>query len=418
MYADRVGSRASLLLWLGMTGCSKLLDIQDVSGPADARRNPGDTIGPPVDQAQLPVCTAQRVVELIGGNGGLAWFTLVWPMPDVVTAYAPQFAIDSPASYANASPDPSHPLFARLYVGNLPLWSGVGATPQPTAFVAGANETHTSAPTSVVAMLGNDLPAYAATLQDGLAPPVPALSFAGGGPFGTGETPVTAATANGAPAALEAAGVPSSVAEALAPNSAQLARYNTANANANERELGAELAFAANAFAAGVVGVVQMDAYRDDPHGAFDSGIATVAAHANETAMSLDAFYRDLAAANETSCGTGHGPLSLADNVVMMVLGDTPKDSYTTSGWPDGTGGNANYFYLRSNGFTKPGWFGQIDAQKSRKTFDPTTGALGGGDATSDTAAAQAAALYAIARGNAAAVGAITTAPYGGVVAQ
>ena len=47
-----------------------ILGIEELNGPGDA----GSASGPP------PVeCQAQRVVHLVGGNGGLAWFTLVWP---------------------------------------------------------------------------------------------------------------------------------------------------------------------------------------------------------------------------------------------------------------------------------------------------------------------------------------------------
>jgi hypothetical protein len=129
----------------------------------------------------------------------------------------------------------------------------------------------------------------------------------------------------------------------------------------------------------------------------------------------LEAFYTDLLPFNELDCGNGGDFLSLADNVVMIVTGDTPKNSFMATGWPDGTPGNANWMYVRSNGFTKPGWFGDV-SETGRTNFDPNTGmpAMVGIDVSTD--AAVAGTLFAIARGDAAAIQPFTSAPFGGVV--
>src|SRR5262245_31188734 len=65
------------------------------AGASDAGSNttPPPTSTPPTStpdatadaRTPLPECGAQRVVHLVGGFGGLAWFTLVWPAPAVIT---------------------------------------------------------------------------------------------------------------------------------------------------------------------------------------------------------------------------------------------------------------------------------------------------------------------------------------------
>ena len=71
---------------------------------------------------------------------------------------------------------------------------------------------------------------------------------------------------------------------------------------------------------------------------------------------------------------------------------------------------------MRSNGFLKPGWFGAITSG-ARTNFDATTGALDVAATTaSSTAAAQLGALFAISRGNTAAVTQASSAPFAGVV--
>ena len=47
--------------------------------------------------AAIAECSAQRAVYLVGGNGGLASFTLAWPLPAVIQHFAPQYAYDQPA---------------------------------------------------------------------------------------------------------------------------------------------------------------------------------------------------------------------------------------------------------------------------------------------------------------------------------
>lgn len=360
-------------------------------------------------------CTAQRAVHIVAGVGSHAWTTQVWPVPAVITGFQPQYAFDAPANAKPVGTDAAHPLYARR-IGTRAVWEGTGTAPQPSVFLGGVNETHTLTPTSILTNQGVGLAAAGAALQTSLAPVVPALVFTPAGPYGT---------AAGAPAAISVTNIDGAIAalhgkitlaqeQMLRPSAAQLARYTPLNAAAAELTLASRLAFTANAFGLGLVGTVVVPGYNDDPHGAFDSGTATT--RASRLATTLDAFYADLAAFTESTCGHAGAALSVANNTVVTIAGDTPKNPFMRAGWADGTLGNSNWMYLRSNGFTKPGWFGQY-LPSGRTNFNPTTGALDpAATNASGAAAAFAGTLYAIARGNQAAVARFTTAPYAGVI--
>lgn len=405
--------RSALILCLA--GCSSLLGIDDLEGPSDGGPNPPPLDGPPGPAVD---CKAQRTVHIVAGTGGLAWFTLIWPPAGVIKNFTPTFAYDDPGLAKDVTTDPSHPLFIRKN-GALGVWEGKGTNPQPSVFVAGQNETHTQTPSSVVTSGGNGLLAAAAAIQvSALAPPVPVLAFERSAPYGTAPgapTALVVADVEAAISSLEAQGVINALAASmLRPSSTQLARYAPANAPISVTTLGSRLAFTANAMKMGLFGSVLVPAFNDDPHGAFVDGSATV--RANQLAVMLDAFYADLETGNELECGKGGQLLSLADNVVLMVSGDTMKNSYMNSGWPDGTAGNSNLLYLRSNGFTKPGWFGDLQPGSIRVFFDPATGLGGTGDAQSDTNATFAGALYAIARGNRMAIAPYTSSQFDGLI--
>jgi hypothetical protein len=99
------------------------------------------------------------------------------------------------------------------------------------------------------------------------------------------------------------------------------------------------------------------------------------------------------------------------------VSGDTFKNPFSRTGWADGTPGNANLLYVRSNGWLKPGWFGAL-TPGTRTNFDPDTGALTSLGAPIASNAARLGALFAISRGDAAAVAAVSSQTYGGLVSS
>jgi hypothetical protein len=420
-------SRISILFALGaVTACGAASSGDDGAAAGDDGSSDSTQSAPvSVDDgagsatAALAECKAQRAVYLVGGNGGLASFTLAWPAPAVIKNFSTQYAYDQPAKALSVG-SPAHPLFARE-IGNQALWQGTGSAPQPSAFVAGSNETHTNMPQSiVVSPTAGGLMADGAVIQKPLAPVIPVMIFSPAGPYGTATgapTPVMVSNVTAAVAAFN--GKISAIQQAkLTPTSAQIASYFPAGAtpSAVETTLATNLAFTANALKLGLIGSVVLPAFNDDPHQLFQSGGAT--ARADDLASILNTFYTDLGTVNESSCGHAGKAISLADNTVMVVDGDTPKNSFNNAGWPDGTPGSANLLYVRSNGFTIPGWFGDLEPT-TRTNFDPNTGLPSAGTTNADsTAAAFAGTLYAIARGSQAKVATFTSAPYAGVLAQ
>ncbi|MBL8607193.1 MAG: hypothetical protein JNL38_07725 [Myxococcales bacterium] len=380
--------------------------------PSGARDADG-IVGPQLE------CPAQRVVHLVGGNGGFAWFSQVWPVPELVTAPMAAFAYDDPKLAVSAPSSTGHPLFARR-VASRAVWEGSGKRPMPTAFVAGTNLTHTATPNTT--RIGTvDVVAAGAALQKKLGAPIPVLRL--GRAFIYGPAPL-------APAAVDATDVdtavtaivkqldlPASVESSLRPDPAVVAQWAGAGARASIVALARGLSFAANAFRLNLVSTILLPAMEDDPHGAFAG--SGPGADTNAIAQVLDSFYRELQTRNEATCGHGGKALSLADNVVLLASGDTYKNPFDRGGWPDGTPDNSNVLYVRSNGYLLSGWFGRI-ASTGVVHFDTVTGAASTG--ATQAAATQAAlqgVLYAIARGDGGAVSEalpLVSVPYQGVI--
>ncbi|MBS2018066.1 MAG: hypothetical protein JST00_34655 [Deltaproteobacteria bacterium] len=387
------------------------------AGPGPDPNDGGTTSLPPSSgtDAESPFaeCPAQRTVHILAGNGGFAWFTLLWPLPPVITAPTADTAYDDVTKAASVGTT-GHPLYVRK-VGSRPLWEGTGSHPMPSAFVAGSNQTHTNLPTTTrLSGSGTDAVVAGAEAQKALTPLVPVLSIAYQPSPATGVT--VALKLEDAIAALKAKGMTAAQEAELQTDANILASWGVDTATStNVRDLATRLLFAANAFRLGLVGTVLLPGTNDDPHGAFtDVTVATTMA--DRLTRILDGFYTELAKSNEPRCGHGGKALSLADNVVTVVSGDTPKNSFARSGWPDGTAGNSNLLYVRANGWLVPGWFGSVTSA-ARTNFDPDTGQLSGAvTATTSTNAALAALLFAIARGNVPAVTAATSANYAGLV--
>jgi hypothetical protein len=344
-------------------------------------------------------------------------------VPLVITGFQPLFAFDDPAK-ATLVPGggADHPLYVRR-TGARYVWEGRGTHSQPSVFVAGTNQTHTSSPMTTTIAGGADVVAAGAVLQSALGATIPLLSFRAGliaGPAPGAPLPIVVTGVDSAIAALNAVSpLAAGVEQELKPSAAQLAACGiTTSTPTALTTLATLLLFTANAFRRNLLSTVLMPALNDDPHGAFAAGTTEPGKRSDSLAAILDGFYTELAGHPEPKSTPGGPPLSLADNVVLVVSGDTPKQSFQSNGWPDGTPGNSNLLYVRSNGYLKPGWFGTL-APNVRTNFDPTTGvAVAGSPAPPATAAAQLGLLFAIARGNTAAVTAISSAPFAGVIAS
>ena len=388
------------------------------SGPSSEGGADGNGPRSPDGSPALPECKAQRVLNIVAGNGGFAWFSQVWPLPDVITTYTATYSYDDPAKAALvAGTATDHPLYARK-IGTRPLWQGISTRPDPTAFVFGRNETHTQVP-STFQSGGFDILALGALLQAPLGAPLPALGF----------SPARYGTAPGAPTLTSVALVedaitaikavrpltPAEEAE-LRPSAAIVTSWIGAATTTGRTRMAEQLLFAANAFRLGLVATILMPGTADDPHGAFTSGDATIGA--DLLTSTLDGFYSELAKSNETTCGHAGKPLSLADNVVLIVNGDTYKNPFAREGWGDGTPGNSNLLYVRSNGFLEPGWFGRVSNTAGRINFDPNTGTLSTDTSiVPSSSAALLGVLYAITRGDKSAIASFAgSTPYAGVI--
>lgn len=413
----------------GAPGCGKAYDDAVVTpsseggvthgegGAGDAGPLP-DGAGPGDGGTLLPECGAQRAVHLVGGNGGLAWFTLVWPLPAVIEGFQTSYAYDDPSVASLVTSTPDHKLYARS-TGAVPALQGTGAHPHPTAIVTGPNETHSNMPTQSRLPNASEALAVGTIAQRALAPVVPAITISPV-PFG----PAPGVTAPSQVASVDAAitllkgtpGVTASMIAELDPDPNVVTAWAGTGQPVKITELTRALVLAANAFRLGVLGTLVVPAFRDDPHGAFTTPDATTVSTA--LARVLHAFYTELAKSNEARCGHAGKPLSLADNTVLVVTGDTPKNPFDQTGWPDGTPSSSNIVYVRSNGFLTAGWFGAVTAGGGAVWMDPTTGSPTAGRTMADARNAfTAGLLFAISRGNTSFVSAQTSAPYIGLVA-
>jgi hypothetical protein len=388
-------SRRALIKWtvaagaaLGVTR-SKVLDILErVGGPtlaAAAAENP-----------------TRRSVSLIAGTGGLAWFTLLWPQPDVALAANPALSWHKPGmAQAVAGTQ-------NLVVGPDTPWKNLPAGRQMTCFTAGANLTHTPNPGLMANGLnGNNIYSVFAALQSASPSVVPLVAI-GAAPNApdVGLTPVSrvqsatgivdlfnsaASRANGILArvsdaqlykaqyeaftqlnrasartttraayqtATSAAGfLGTNLAAKLAITPADLTRYGV---NGNMVQTVADLArafiIAVKAFKFGLTNAIVMPAMNDDPHTAFTAGGVNIIPPQLRTVF--DAFMADLTATTDDVTGK-----VLADDTVITITGDTTKSCLIPrggAGWDDSSPGNTNAVFIYSAGDLKPGWFGGI----------------------------------------------------------
>ncbi|MBX3201863.1 MAG: hypothetical protein KF894_27255 [Labilithrix sp.] len=406
---------ATIVACGGMYGADEPAATTDrADGGAD-----DDAPSPPPDGGEPTTreCRAQRIVHLVAGMGGLAWFTLVWPVPSVISSFDPAYAYDDPTRAAPApGTSTAHPLYARRVDGAI-VWEGTGKQPMPTVLVAGRNQTHTDSPITT-RMGAHEIVAAGAAAQESLAAPLASLRFVlpalhyGPAPDAPPIRDV-ASVGDAVDAIAEVTTLTEAQRAELAPG-ADLASWTGPNAPGAVVALATFLRFTATAFRDGLVGTVVMPAMSTDPHEVFSNGNAAPTADA--LGRVLHRFYEELSQSSEPSCTRAGEAVSLADNVVLLVSGDTPKNPFRRDSWPDGTPGGANWIYARANGYLVPGWFGQV-TPTGKASFNPSTGALDPA-AAADSAerAALAGVLFAMTRGDAAYVAGLDSGTYQGLV--
>jgi hypothetical protein len=350
-----------------------------------------------------------RSVHLIAGNGGAAWFQLLWPHNDIAAANNTQFAWHRPgeSTLVSGTDNP-------LTVGPDTPFRDLPAQKQMTVFQCGNNETHTSNPTSVVSLNGNNIISVASALQSASPSVIPMITI---GVVDAGTAPGAArpANVNNADgvvnlfnsAASRAGGLLSNAADATlykahydafaqlnraADRSTQRASYQTASSaaqflgtnlaaklqitqadldrygidgttRANVRDIGRAFIVAVKAFKMGLTNSVSLPAMRDDPHGAFADGSAMSVPPMLKKVF--DGFMNDLK--NTVDDNTGQ---VLADDTVITICGDTTKDPRNRGGWPDGTPNNSNVLWVYGAGHLKTGWFGGTRRDGTVQGFD------------------------------------------------
>ena len=354
-----------------------------------------------------------RSFHVFAGNGGQAWFQLLWPHYDIAMANNPNLSDHKPgqAQLAQGTKKP-------LAIGPDTPFAALSPQRQMTAFMAGSNETHTNAPTSMTSLGGNSIFGVVGALQSAVSSVVPVITV-GNVAYGTAAgapQPTGVANAGGMvdlfnSAASQAGGLlaqsrdanlytaqyqafaqlnraanrsttkqsyqtASGAAQFLGTNlSAQLqitnedlARYNiTANTRGNVAALGRSMIIGVKAYRMGLTNSILAPGPQDDPHGAFNGAVGARDVDVVPAQLKgiFDAFMADLTSNVDTATLR-----PLADDFVITIHGDTPKSPTNPVGWPDGTPGGTNWTYVWGGGHLYSGWFGRVDRNGAALGFD------------------------------------------------
>jgi hypothetical protein len=350
-----------------------------------------------------------RSVHIIAGNGGAAWFQLLWPHNDIAAAADPNFAWHRPGESMLVSGTDK-----PLTVGPDTPFKDLPASKQMTVFQCGNNETHTQNPTSVISLNGNNIISIASALQSASPSVIPMITI-GGVDAGTAPGAARPAGVNNADgvvnlfnsAASRAGGLLSNAADATlykahydafaqlnraADRSTTRSSYQTASSaaqflgtnlsaklqitqadldrygidgttRANVRDIGRAFIVAVKAFKMGLTNAIALPAMRDDPHGAFADGSAMSVPPMLKKVF--DGFMNDLKATVDDNTGQ-----VLADDTVITICGDTTKTPLNRGGWGDGTPNNSNVIWVYSAGHLKSGWFGGTTRNGVAQGFD------------------------------------------------
>jgi hypothetical protein len=400
----------------------------------------GESLIGPAFAEQAACSPVNRFVGNVMGNGGFAWMTQLWPFRDQ--------ALQAGRAFYATGQGREQPVAE----GDHPMWLGPDAPDfggrKMTAFVCGDNEAHTPKPTSVLKLdTGVSLFAAVAATQTASPTLVPAIAIgdlpyglANGAPMlssvasssGMVELFNSAAASPGGPLAgahdaalfeayykahLElrrAAALPTmakgfrtaksasallgkNLASQLRPTDADFQRYGIdSQTQPKLLEIATTLISTVKSFKLNLTSSVLLPGTNDDPHPAFadlPNSLQTITG----LGKIWSAFMGDLAAEDDPLCAGA----KLADNTVIAWTGDTGKDPFEPSGWPDGTPQGANWMYVLGAGMLRGGWFGDVRSDGTIQTWNPRTGAnVGGGDPTDLAGAAGGAVLYAIAKGD------------------
>ena len=170
----------------------------------------------------------------------------------------------------------------------------------------------------------------------------------------------------------------------LAPTPTDIAKWcgGVSPATGNVDDFARSMFVTAKAFELGLTAQVNMPFGNDDPHTALAANnLVTTTKVADQLASILENFLQYLSGVNDPV----NKSMKLSDAVVMTFSGDTPKEPYVASGWPDSTPGGSNWIYVMSQGRVKPGWFGNVKSNNTKENWDPATGLIIPGTPTATT---------------------------------
>lgn len=436
----RGSSRRDFLRWsatiaacLGVERARFLNVLNDTAGTAAA------------DTAQCN--TTNRHIHVLEGTGGLANWTLPFPIPAVIKGTNAQFSHHALGKGVDATG------YDRPYVyGPETPWQ-TGSTWKMSAFVGGNSEVHTDAPVSVVTLNPSSMLASAAAIQQANPTLLPVLAVGGGlqTVFGTAPgAPAIAAVgsptqlvglfnsqasrallqgeANGpmqesyykAFLGLNAAAGRGTVARPydvgkvsmnllarnlgpqLTPTAADLALFGVGTGTPTAvQNMARSMITTMKAFSLGLSSMLVVRGFNNDPHGMFAGGDAQAAAVSASIGKMMDGLYQLGKSLQDPGCSSK----TLADALVVSISGDTFKQPFNRDGWGDGTPGGSNLLYVMGAGQVKTGWFGELVNANTARAWDITNGNT---DAAANFQqvrgnlgrAAGAAALYAVAKGD------------------
>jgi hypothetical protein len=434
-------SRRDFLRWSATAGAclglerSRLLNvINDTAGSAAA------------DQAAC--ATTNRHIHVLEGTGGLANWTLPFPVPAVIKGTNQQgshYAIGQGKDAAGYDKP-----FAN---GPDTPWQ-TGSTWKISAFLGGNNQTHTDDPDATLKLGNNGLIASASAIQQANPTLIPVLmvgKFTGGTVFGSAPGAPSVSTVPGpndlvglfnsqasrallqtpdngalqeayykAFLGLNAAAGRSTVAKAyatgklsmnllaknlssqLTPTDGDLSAFGVdSNSPSAVANMSRSMITTVKAFSLGLTSMLVVRGFNNDPHGLFAGGNTDAANVGSSMGKMLNGLYALGKSLPDPACSAK----TLADALVFSVSGDTYKNPFNRDGWGDGTPSGTNLLYVMGAGQIKSGWFGNLVDGNTAQGWDIGTGNVNPGldlnqAGASLAAAGAAAALFAVAKGD------------------
>jgi hypothetical protein len=392
----------------------------------------------------LTTNATHRSIHIVAGNGGLAWFQLLWPHPEIAGANNTQFAYHTTGQGALLA-GTDRPFF----VGPDTPFQNLAPSRQMTCFVAGRNETHTNQPQTAGTLGGASIFAIATALQAATPTVIPVIQI-GDLAVGTapGSSPATGVGSGAGivnlfnSAASRAGGLLSRMNDATlykaqydafaqlnraAGRATQRGSYQTAssaakflgtnlsqqlqitdadramygidgNTRGNVQDIAEALIVTVKSFKLGLTNSVMIPAMRDDPHGAFGAQgnsptpQGDTAIVPGQLKRMFDGFMMHMTATVDEVTGK-----SLADDTIFTICGDTSKDPRDRNGWPDGTSQNSSLVYIWGQGHIHTGWHGNYGANGNVQGIQPN-GTLGAYNVNDTARLANGSIAYAIAK--------------------